>query len=80
MPQSIALPKELEEVFRSLESALEAQGATPLGFNFYHWLDEWLKLPQLALGGSRPTDLMITQDGMDSVRRVLGAIISGAYQ
>ncbi|WP_371282367.1 antitoxin Xre/MbcA/ParS toxin-binding domain-containing protein [Dokdonella sp.] len=80
MPQSIALPEELEEVFRSLESALDAQGAIPFGFKFDHWRGEWLKRPQPALGGSRPTDLMITPDGIRSVRRVLGAIIGGAYQ
>lgn len=80
MPQSIVLPAELDEVRHHLKSALDAQAALPPGFDFDHWLEEWLKRPQPALGGSRPTDLLTTPDGIESVRRVLGASISSAYQ
>ena len=44
------------------------------------WIHEWLNLPQPALGGSRPVDLMTTPDGVESVRRALCALTSGAYQ
>ena len=79
MPPSAILPAELEEVRLHLKSALDTQGAVPPGFDFDQWFEEWLARPQPALGGSRPTDLLIDPDGIDSVRRALGAYISGAY-
>lgn len=80
MAQSLVLPAELEEVRHSLESVLHAQAAMPSGFKFDLWLEEWLTRPHPALGGFRPTDLLATPEGIESVRRVLGAMISGAYQ
>lgn len=80
MSKSMALPAEIEEARHSLQLALDAQGPTPLGFELDLWLREWLIRPQPALGGSRPTDLLATPEGIESVRRALGASISGAYQ
>lgn len=80
MPQPIVLPAELEEVRRSLKSTLDGQAAIPSGFSFDHWFEEWLTQPQPVLGGSRPTDLLSTPVGIESVCRALGASISGAYQ
>ena len=61
-------------------TVLNAQQASPSEFNFDHWFEEWLKRPQPTLGNSRPSDLMNTPDGIESVRRVFGASIRGAYQ
>ncbi len=43
------------------------------------WLGQWIERPQPALGGKKPADLMDTPTGMVMVRRVLGAVSSGAY-
>lgn len=74
MPKPIALPAELAQVKERLRSAL------PEGFDLDQWLQDWLQRQQPALGGARPVDLLNTDDGVEAVRRVLGAVISGAYQ
>ena len=80
MPDSIVLPADLEEVKGRLQSVLDAQGEMPVGFNLDQWLQEWLQRPQPALGGARPVELLNSQEGIETVRRILGAAISGAYQ
>ncbi|WP_293372473.1 antitoxin Xre/MbcA/ParS toxin-binding domain-containing protein [Nevskia sp.] len=49
-------------------------------FDTAAWLGRWLELPQPALGGRRPGDLIDTPAGLAMVARVLGAIESGSYQ
>lgn len=51
-----------------------------LNFNPYRWLGKWIKIPQPALGGVMPIEMLSTQAGRDSVKRLLGAIQSGTYQ
>lgn len=80
MPKNIILPADLDQVKERLQSALYAQGEVPGEFDLDQWLQDWLQRPQAALGGARPVDLLNTQDGIEAVRRVLGAAISGAYQ
>jgi uncharacterized protein (DUF2384 family) len=43
------------------------------------WLLAWLTVPQPALGGRRPEEMLDTPVGVDAVARVLGAISSGAF-
>jgi putative toxin-antitoxin system antitoxin component (TIGR02293 family) len=50
------------------------------GFDAARWLGQWLEVPQPALGGCRPADLLDTPTGTEVVLRLLGAIESGAYQ
>lgn len=50
------------------------------GFDTAKWLGEWIELPQPALGGRKPADIIKTPTGLEMVARVLGAIESGAYQ
>ena len=52
----------------------------PNGFDLDQWLQDWLQRPQPALGGTRPVNLLNTQEGIEAIRRVLGAVMSGAYQ
>jgi len=73
----VAIRAELNE---TLCSALDVQGGMPAGFNLDHRLKEWLGRPQPALGGARPVELLDTPDRIESVRRVLGVVISGACQ
>lgn len=56
-------------------TASEAQN-----FDAAKWLGRWIELPQPALGGHKPADLIGTPTGLEMVTRVLGAIESGAYQ
>lgn len=76
----IPVPAQIEEVKRELQAILDAQGDVPAGFNIDAWLQEWLQRPQPALGGRRPTDLLASETGIESVRRTLGSTVSGSYQ
>ncbi|QCO66984.1 DUF2384 domain-containing protein [Luteimonas yindakuii] len=66
------------ELLKNLESRQGAEG-WPAGFDPETWLRGWVERPQSALGWQRPCDLMSTEEGYESVRRVFGAIWSGAY-
>jgi uncharacterized protein (DUF2384 family) len=74
------LPTELNDLKNRIQAALDAQGDVPPGFDLDSWLREWLERPQPALGGARPMDLLSTPEGLESVRRALGAVVSNAYQ
>ena len=43
------------------------------------WLAAWLQVRQPALGGRAPQDMLDSQEGVDAVLRVLGAIQSDVY-
>ena len=49
------------------------------GFDTAAWLDRWIQLPQPALGGRRPAELMDSVEGFRAVARTLGAIESGVF-
>jgi uncharacterized protein (DUF2384 family) len=49
------------------------------GFDVAHWLGRWLEVPQPALGGRLPAELLDTEAGVRMVERALGALRSGAY-
>jgi putative toxin-antitoxin system antitoxin component (TIGR02293 family) len=49
-------------------------------FDAAKWLGKWLEIPQPALGGRKPSELVDTPTGLDVVLKLLGAIESGAYQ
>jgi uncharacterized protein (DUF2384 family) len=75
-----SFPSELLDVKERLQAAIDAGGEAPVGFDIDQWLREWLELPQPALGGDRPIQLLDTAEGRVSVRRALGSLLSGAYQ
>ncbi|MYZ42541.1 DUF2384 domain-containing protein [Achromobacter sp. KS-M25] len=50
------------------------------GFDALVWLGHWLVLPQPALAGAMPCELLDTSTGVRCVCSVFGAISSGAYQ
>jgi len=50
------------------------------GFDALEWLGQWLILPQPALAGAMPFELLDTSTGIRCVSSVFGAISSGAYQ
>jgi putative toxin-antitoxin system antitoxin component (TIGR02293 family) len=49
-------------------------------FDAAKWLGKWIEIPQPALGGRKPSELLDTPTGLDVVLKLLGAIESGAYQ
>lgn len=48
-------------------------------FDVSKWLGQWIELPQPALGGRKPADMLDTPTGISMVAKVLGAIESGSY-
>lgn len=48
-------------------------------FDTAKWLGQWIELPQPALGGRKPADLLDTPTGVETVVRLLGSLESGAY-
>lgn len=58
----------------------DSTAAGAADFDALKWLGRWIELPQAALGGRKPADLLDTPTGLALVARVLGAIESGAYQ
>ena len=49
------------------------------GFDTAKWLGRWIEVPQPALGGRKPADVLDTPTGVDTVAKLLGAIESGVY-
>lgn len=49
------------------------------GFDAAQWFGKWIEVPQPALGGRKPADLLDTPTGVNVVARILGALQSGAY-
>ena len=49
-------------------------------FDVGAWLGRWIEVPQPALGGRRPSELLATPTGAGLVLRLLGALESGSYQ
>lgn len=49
-------------------------------FDLMKWFGRWIEVPQPALAGCKPAELMDTPTGVATVSRLLGSIESGAYQ
>lgn len=80
MSVASSLPSALQDVKERLRAALDADGESTPEFDIDEWLQDWLERPQPSLGGARPVQLLDSAEGLESVRRTLGALLSGAYQ
>ena len=80
MSVASSLPSALQDVKERLQAALDADGESTPEFDIDEWLQDWLERPQPSLGGARPVQLLNPAEGLESVRRTLGALLSGAYQ
>lgn len=69
----------LMELINRVEDMLDPQNPEVDNFDVEAWVGRWIRVPQPALGGETPANLMDTPSGRQSVMRVLGAIESGAY-
>jgi uncharacterized protein (DUF2384 family) len=49
------------------------------GFDTDKWLGRWIEVPQPALGGRKPADVLDTPTGIETIAKLLGALESGAY-
>ena len=63
---------------RAIVNNSTAPGAR--NFDSAKWLGRWLEVPQPALGGHKPADLISTPTGVEVVARLLGSLESGSYQ
>ena len=61
---------------------MKAQSTHPdaSSFDVEVWLCGWVKTPQPALGGRRPSELLVTPGGLKATLRLLGSIQSGSVQ
>jgi hypothetical protein len=75
-PRSVAISR-LEEKAREMASQSTHPDAASL--DVAAWLAAWLHVPQPALGGRAPQDMLDSEEGVAAVLRVLGAIQSGVY-
>lgn len=80
MVKVIPVPEQIEAVKREIQKRLKVQEDTPPEFDIDIWLQDWLHRPQPALGGRQPAELLSTDEGIASVSRALGSILSGAFQ
>ncbi|MGX5672464.1 antitoxin Xre/MbcA/ParS toxin-binding domain-containing protein [Thermomonas fusca] len=75
----VQLPPELRKIRDDLSAALALNDA-PEDFDIDAWLQEWLRLPQPALGGVAPMDMLNSRSGIEQVTRILGSLMSNSYQ
>lgn len=62
------------------DMAAASTAAEARGFDATCWLGRWIEVPQPALGGRKPAELLDTPTGVEIVARLLGSIGSGAWQ
>lgn len=65
---------------KAQEMATDTGAVGTPGFDAGEWLGRWIELPQPALGGRRPSELLDTATGVQLVNRLLGSLVSGSYQ
>lgn len=68
---------DLEELIEIAEKLLPAEDREKV--DIHKWFGDWMQLPQPALAGRAPKDILDQPAGREAVRRVLGALASGAY-
>lgn len=68
----------LSKLIGQVQTMVEQSG-NPAGFDAAHWVAQWLDLPNAALGGRKPSELMDTVAGQDLVSSILAKLQSGAY-
>ena len=75
----ILIPPQLAKVREDLAATLALDNA-PADFDVDAWLQEWLRLPQPALGGVAPMEMLNSGSGIEHVVRLLGSLTSNSYQ
>ena len=68
---------DLEELIEIAERLLPAEDRKTVDIR--KWFGDWIQLPQPALAGHAPIEILDQPAGREMVKRVLGALASGAY-
>ncbi|MGE3875329.1 MAG: antitoxin Xre/MbcA/ParS toxin-binding domain-containing protein [Parvibaculaceae bacterium] len=68
---------DLEELVEIAEKLLPAEASRKIDIR--KWFGNWMQIPQPALAGHAPKDILDQPAGREAVKRVLGALASGAY-
>jgi uncharacterized protein (DUF2384 family) len=68
---------DLEELIEIAEKLLPAEDSKKV--DIHKWFGDWMQIPQPALAGHAPKDILDQPAGREAVKRVLGALASGAY-
>lgn len=66
-------------VVATVQRIVEESG-DPDGFDARQWVREWVHEPLRTLGGTRPIDLLQTDEGLDEVLRLLRQAQAGTYR
>ena len=72
--------REFDELLELVYQMLGGRSQVPADFDAQAWLSQWLEREQPALGGRAPRELLASEEGFGSVKRLLGALSSGAFQ
>lgn len=68
---------DLEELIEIAEKLLPAEDRKTV--DIHKWFGDWMQIPQPALAGHAPIEILDQPAGREMVKRVLGALASGAY-
>lgn len=68
---------DLEELIEIAEKLLPSEDSRKV--DIHKWFGDWMQIPQPALAGHAPKDILDQPAGREAVKRVLGALASGAY-
>lgn len=68
---------DLEELIEIAEKLLPSEDSQKV--DIHKWFGDWMQIPQPALAGHAPKDILDQPAGREAVKRVLGALASGAY-
>ena len=74
---AIAMVSLMETAQHIADMSTAEEAAT---FDTARWLGAWIERPHPLLKGSKPSDFLDTPTGAKVVERLLGAMLSGAYQ
>jgi uncharacterized protein (DUF2384 family) len=68
---------DLEELIEIAEKLLPAEDRKTV--DIHKWFGDWIQIQQPALAGHAPIEILDQPAGREMVKRVLGALASGAY-
>jgi ABC-type transporter Mla subunit MlaD len=71
----------IQKLIRKVEQVLDHQagGSTSADFNATAWLLRWLARPCPALSNRRPAEFLGSENGVNRLLEVIGAMASGSY-
>lgn len=76
-PMTTTSPAFTRLLAQAREMAAESTHPDAATLDVERWLLHWITVPQPALGGRRPEEMLDTPESVEAVSRVMGAIISG---